>query len=76
MGCLGRLFVSLAVVLFRSGERTPAVWISVAGGGVVGLIIGLAQGSWPLVFAGCGIGFVVGLVLELIIRRASGRRRQ
>jgi len=76
VGCLGRLFVLLAVVLFTSGERTPAVWISVVVGGVVGLIIGLVQGSWPLVFAGCGIGFVVGLVLELIIRRSGRRRRQ
>jgi hypothetical protein len=76
MGCLGVLLVRLAVFLFQIGEMTPAIWISVAVGGVVGLIIGLVQGSWPLVFAGCGIGFVVGLVLELIIRRASRRRRR
>jgi hypothetical protein len=76
MGCLGVLLVRLAVFLFQIGEMTPAIWISVAVGGVAGLIIGLVQGNWVLVFAGLGIGFVVGLVLELIIRRTSRRRRQ
>ena len=66
----------LAIFLFQLGEMTPAIWGSVAVGGVVGLIIGLAKGNWVLVFAGCGIGFVAGLVLELIIRRITRRRRQ
>ena len=76
MGCLGVLLVRLAVFLFRIGEFTPAIWGSVAVGAVVGLIIGLVEGNWILVFAGCGIGFVIGLVLELIIRRISRGRRQ
>ena len=76
MGCLGVLLVRLALFLFQIGEMTPAIWGSVAVGGAVGLIIGLVEGNWVLVFAGCGMGFVVGLVLELIIRRASRRRRQ
>jgi len=76
MGCLGVLLVRLAVFLFQIGEMTPAIWISVAVGGVVGLIIGLIEGNWVLVFAGCGMGFFVGLVLELIIRRTTRRRRQ
>jgi len=76
MGCLGVLLVRLAVFLFAIGEMTPAIWGSVAVGGVVGLIIGLIEGNWVLVFAGCGMGFFVGLVLELIIRRTSRRRRQ
>ena len=76
MGCLGVLLVRLAVFLFQIGGMTPAIWGSVAVGGVVGLIIGLIEGNWVLVFAGCGMGFAVGLVLELIIRRASRRRRQ
>ena len=76
MGCLGVLLVRLAVFLFAIGEMTPAIWGSVVVGGVVGLIIGLVEGNWLLVFAGCGVGFVVGLVLELIIRRASRRRRR
>ena len=76
MGCLGVLLVRLAAFLFQLGEFTPAIWGCVAVGGVVGLIVGLAKGNWVLVFAGCGIGFVVGLVVELIIRRISGRRRQ
>ena len=76
MGCLGVLLARLAIFLFQLGEMTPAIWVSVAVGGAVGLIIGLVKGDWVLVFAGCGIGFVVGLVLELIIRRAGRRRRQ
>ena len=72
----GLLLVRLARFLFEIGEMTPAIWGSVAVGGVVGLIIGLVEGNWVLVFAGCGLGFVVGLVLELIVRRASRRRRQ
>ena len=76
MGCLGVLLVRLAVFLSAIGEMTPAIWGSVVVGGVVGLIIGLVEGNWLLVFAGCGVGFVVGLVLELIIRRASRRRRR
>ena len=76
MGCLGVLLVRLAIFLFQLGELTRAIWGSVAVGGVVGLIIGLVKGDWVLVFAGCGMGFVVGLVLELIIRRAGRRRRQ
>ena len=76
MGCLGVLLVRLARFLFEIGEMTPAIWGSVAVGVVVGLIIGLVEGNWVLVFAGCGMGFVVGLVLELIIRRANRRRRQ
>ena len=74
MGCLGVLLVRLAVFLFAIGEMTPAIWGSVAVGGVVGLIIGLIEGNWVLVFAGCGLGFFVGLVLELIVRRASRHR--
>ncbi len=70
------LLVRIALFLFQLGEFTPAIWGSVAVGGVAGLIIGLVKGNWILVFAGCGIGFVAGLVLELIIRRASRRRRQ
>jgi hypothetical protein len=76
MGCLGVLLVRLALFLFQIGEMTPAIWGSVGVGGVVGLIIGLVKGNWVLVFAGCGIGFVAGLVLELIIRRTSRRKRQ
>jgi hypothetical protein len=77
MGCLGVLLVRLAYFLFQIGEITPAIWGSVAVGGLVGLIIGLVEGNWVLVFAGCGLAFVAGLVLELIIRRTtSGRRRQ
>jgi hypothetical protein len=76
MGCLGMLLVRLARFLFAVGEFTPAIWGSVTVGGVVGLIVGLVKGNWILVFAGCGIGFVAGLVLELIIRRTSRRRRQ
>ena len=76
MGCLGVLLVRLARFLFEIGELTPAIWGSVAIGGAVGLIIGLVEGNWVLVFAGCGIGFVVGLGLELIIRRTTRRRRQ
>jgi xanthosine utilization system XapX-like protein len=76
MGCLGVLLVRLAYSLFQLGEITPAIWGSVAVGGVVGLIVGLAKVNWILVFAGCGVGFVVGLVLELVIRRASRHRRQ
>jgi hypothetical protein len=70
------LLVRLALFLFQIGEMTPAIWGSVGVGGVVGLIIGLVKGNWVLVFAGCGIGFVAGLVLELIIRRTSRRKRQ
>jgi hypothetical protein len=76
MGCLGVLLVRLAYFLFQLGEITPAIWGSVAVGGVVALIVGLVKGNWILVFAGCGVGFVVGLVLELVIRRASRHRRQ
>ena len=76
MGGLEALFVRIAVFLFQLGEFTPAIWGSVAVGGVLGLIIGLVKGNWILVFAGCGMGFFVGLVLELIIRRASRRRRR
>jgi hypothetical protein len=76
MGCLGVFLVRLARFLFEIGEFTPAIWGSVAVGGVAGLIIGLVKGNWVLVFAGCGIGFVAGLVLELIIRRANRRKRQ
>ena len=75
MGCLGVLLARLAIFLFQIGEMTPAIWGSVLVGGVVGLIVGLVEGNWVLVFAGCGMGFVVGLVLELIIRIASRRRR-
>jgi len=76
MGCLGVLLVRIALLLFQLGEFTPAIWGSVAVGGAVGLIIGLVKGNWVLVFAGCGIGFVAGLVLELIIRRTNRRKRQ
>ena len=76
MGCLGVLLVRLALLLFQLGEFTPAIWGGVAVGGAVGLIIGLVKGNWVLVFAGCGIGFVAGLVLELIIRRTNRRKRQ
>lgn len=75
MGCLGVLLVWIAYLLLQLGEMTPAIWGSVAVGGVAGLIIGLLEGNWVLVFAGCGMGFVVGLVLELIIRRAGRRGR-
>ena len=74
MGCLGWLFVRIALFLFVLGEVTPAIWGSVAVGAVVGLIIGLVKGDWILIFAGCGVGFVTGLVLELIIRIASRRQ--
>ena len=74
MGCLGWLFVRIALLLFVLGEVTPAIWGSVAVGAVVGLIIGLVKGNWILIFAGCGVGFVTGLVLELIIRIASRRQ--
>ena len=76
MGCLGVLLVRLAVFLFQIGGMTPAIWGSVAVGGVVGLIIGLIEGNWVLVFAGCGMGFIVGLVLQLTITIASRRRRR
>jgi hypothetical protein len=76
MGCLGVLLVRLAYFLFQIGGMTPAIWGSVAVGGLVGLIIGLVEGNWVLVFAGCGLGFVVGLVLELIIRRITRRHRR
>jgi hypothetical protein len=76
MGYLGVLLVRLTRFLFEIGEMTPAIWGSVVVGGVVGLIVGLVEGNWVLVFAGCGMGFIIGLVLELIIRRASKRRRQ
>ena len=69
------MLVRLARFLFEIGEFTPAIWGSVAVGGVAGLIIGLVKGNWVLVFAGCGIGLVAGLVLELIIRRTNRRRR-
>jgi hypothetical protein len=75
MGCLGGLLVRLARFLLTIGEFTPAIWGSVAVGGVVGLVIGLVRGNWVLVFAGCGIGFAAGLVLELIIRRTNRRKR-
>ena len=76
MGCLGVLLVRLAYFLFQIGGMTPAIWGSVAVGGLVGLIIGLVEGNWVLVFAGCGLGFAVGLVLELIIRRITRRHRR
>jgi hypothetical protein len=74
MGCLVGLLPRIAVTLFLLGQVTPAIWGSVLVGGLVGLIIGLVQGNWVLVFAGCGMGFFVGLVLELVIRIASRRR--
>jgi len=76
MGCLGNLLVRIVRFLFELGAVTPAIWGSVAVGAVVGLAVGLIKGDWTLVFAGCGIGFFVGLVLELIIRRVTRRRRQ
>jgi len=74
MGCLGVLLYRIALFLFQVGEVTPAIWGSVAVGTVVGLIIGIVKGNWILIFAGCGVGFVAGLVIELIIRIASRRR--
>ena len=74
MGCLGWLFVRIVLFLFVLGEITPAIWGSVAVGAVVGVIMALVKGDWVLVFAGCGVGFVTGLVLELIIRIASRRQ--
>jgi len=79
MGCLGVLLVRIARLLFELGEVTPAIWGSVAVGAVVGLIMALVKGDWILIFAGCGVGFVAGLVLELIIRlivRIGNRRRR
>ena len=74
MGCLVGLLPRIAVALFLLGQVTPAIWGSVLVGGLVGLIIGLVQGNWILVFAGCGMGFFVGLVVELVIRIASRRK--
>ena len=74
MGCLGVLLYRIALFLFQVGEVTPAIWGSVAVGTVVGLIIGIVKGNWILIFAGCGVGFVAGLVIELLIRIASRRR--
>ena len=79
MGCLGGLLVRIARALFTLGEVTPAIWGSVAVGGVVGLIMALVKGDWILIFVGCGVGFVAGLVLELIIRlivRIANRGRR
>ena len=76
MGCLGLLLVRIAIFLFQSGEVTPAIWGSVAVGAVVGVIMALVKGDWFFVFAGCAMGFVAGLVLELIIRISNRRRRR
>jgi len=79
MRLLGLLLVRIAIFLFQSGEVTLAIRGSVAVGAVVGIIMALVKGDWFFIFAGCGVGFFAGLVLELIIRlivRMDNRRRR
>jgi hypothetical protein len=54
-----------------------AIWGGVAVGAVVGLIIALIKVDWTLLLYSCAVGFVAGIVFELIIRlinRIDSRR--
>jgi len=60
-----------AIVLGRLlSIRSIRKWIygGIVVGGVVGVIIALVKGYWPVIFVGAGVGFVLGISLGLIIR--------
>jgi len=74
MGCLLAIIVRV-LVAFRYFPKT--IWGGVAVGAVVGLIIALVKGDWYLMLFSCVVGFVAGIVFELIIRlidRIDSRR--
>ena len=74
MGCLLAIIVR-SFAAFRYFPKT--IWGGVAVGAVVGIIIALIQGDWTLMLYSCAVGFVAGIVFELIIRlinRIDSRR--
>ena len=68
MGYLGYIFATALRRLLAIGSIRKAMYYGIAVGGVVGVIIALIKGYWPLIFVGCGVGFVLGVTLGLIIR--------
>lgn len=71
MRYLGYLWaIALGRLLAIRGIRK---WIygGIVVGGVVGVIIALVKGYWPLILVGGGVGFVLGISLGLTIRAVS-----
>ena len=75
MGYLGYVWAIVLRRLLAIRRIRKAIYSGIAVGAVVGLIIALVRGYWPLIFIGCGVGFVLGTTLGLIIRAISITRR-
>lgn len=71
MGYLGYIFGTALRRLLVIGSIRKAMYYGIAVGAVVGVMVALVKGYWPLVFVGCGVGFVLGMTLGLIIRAVS-----
>jgi len=71
MGYLGYIFATALRRLLAIGSIRKAMYCGVAVGGVVGVVIALVEGHWPLIFVGCGVGFGLGISSGLIIRAVS-----
>jgi hypothetical protein len=61
--------------LLAIGSIRKATYYGIGVGGVVGVIIALVKGYWPVIFIGCGVGLVLGITLGLIIKAVSTIRR-
>lgn len=76
MDDLGYVWARVLRGLLAIGEIRKAILGGIAVGAVVGLIIALVKGYWPLILVSCGVGSVAGTTFGLIIRfiRITSRR--
>ena len=76
MGYIGYIWARIIRGLFVLPEVRKATLGGVAVGALVGIIIALIKGDWHLILIGCGVGFLAGIVLGLIIKAVSMSRRR
>ena len=65
-------------VLSQLGYFPKTIWVSAAVGVFVGIILALGKDNIWIMLYGVGVGFVVGIFLELIVRlikRINHRQR-
>ena len=55
-------------VLSRFGYFPRTIWVSAAVGVFVGIILALGKDNIWIMLYGVGVGFAVGILLELIVR--------
>ena len=75
MGYLGYLWAIALRRLLPIRKIRKWIYGGIVVGALVGVIIALVTGYWQVVLIGCGVGFVVGITLGLVVRAVSIVRR-